>query len=215
MPPVKQPTAQQAAAAKQQQQTTKGRFEVQLPAGGKITLNDADEVLLWDEAARRYIQDYGLAKANDLVLLGAILSQSVAMYRAQQALNDPKKASNAIIQIGKCSEHIRELEKSLGIDKKTREQGGQHTTADFVTTLKRAAHAKGIRIADRVKDMEAFFNELKWKIRLLENGDDEDRAQHGLTPQSVLEWASRELGKLEEKEKEWAHTQGKVFVGRL
>lgn len=215
MPVAKTPTPQQQAAAAQQARTTKGQLEVDLPAGGRITLLTADEVAMWNEAQRRYVNDYGLVKANDLVLLGAILSQNVAMYRAQQALNDPKKAANATSQIAKCSEQIRELEKSLGIDKKTREAGGQHTTADFLVTLKRAAHEKGVRIADRVKEMEAFHNELKWKVRLLANGDDEDCSQHGLTPQSLLEWAARELERLEEREKEWAHTKGKVFVGRL
>lgn len=215
MPQPKAQTPQQQAAAKQQSQQTKGQFEVDLPAGGRITLQDAGEVRMWEDTAKRYVHDYSLVKANDLVLLGAILSQAVAMFRAQQALGDPKKAVNAVTIIGACSTQIRELEKALGIDKKTREAGGQHTVADFVTTIKRAANAKGIRIAERTKEFEKFMNELRWKVRLLRNGDGEDTAYHGLTEKSVIEWIERELAMLEEKEKAWANQKGKVFVGRL
>ena len=66
-------------------------FMVDLPAGGRLDLNDADEVELWEESAKRYIDDYGLVKANDLMLLGAILSQAIAMYRAQRELNDAQE----------------------------------------------------------------------------------------------------------------------------
>lgn len=193
----------------------KGNLQVDLPAGGRLTLKNADEVTLWEESARRYITDYGISKTNDLVLLGAILSQNIAMYRAQLDLGDPKKANAAVTLIGKTSEQIRELEKALGIDKKTREQGGQHTVADYVTRLKRAGNAKGVRIAERVKAFEAFNMELRWKLRLLENGDDEDRAYHNLSPESICAWARNELAKLEEADKQWAMQKGKIFVGRL
>lgn len=170
---------------------------------------------MWEESAKRYIEDYGLVKANDLMLLGAILSQGIAMFRAQRDLSDPKKAGQAATAISKASEQIRELEKALGIDKKSREAGGQHTVADYVTTLKRAAHAKGVRISERIKAYEAFMTELSWKIRVLENGDDEDRSYHSLTPESICEWASKELEKLAEKDKEWAKEKGRIFVGRV
>lgn len=194
---------------------TKGALEVSLPAGGSLTLKDADEVQYWESTSQRYIQDYSLVKANDLVLLGAILSQGVAMYRAQKLLADPKASTNAVNLISKASEQIRELEKALGIDKKTREQGGQHTVADYLVRLKRAAHEKGIRISERTKSYEAFVMELRWKVRLLRNGDDEDRATHNLSAETIIAWAENELARLEHEEKRWAHEKGRVFVGQL
>lgn len=170
---------------------------------------------MWNDAMRRYIADYALVKANDLILLGAILSQALIMYRAQNDLLDPKRAGPAQTRIQKAAEEIRNLEKALGIDKKTREQGGKHTTADFIATLKRAAHEKGVRISERTKQYEAFMMELRWKIRLLRNGDDEDRRHHAITRESVLRWAEEELARLEEDEKTWAKEKGKIFVGRL
>src|SRR3954453_14015995 len=62
-------------------------FEVGLPAGGKLMLHSIDEVDLWEESAQRYVNDYQLTQQNDLLLLGAILSQQLAMFRAQQRMN--------------------------------------------------------------------------------------------------------------------------------
>lgn len=194
----------------------KGQFEVDLPVGGaRLSLKTADEVSLWTDMHQRYLTDYGLSKANDLILLGAILSQNVAMFRAQLDLGDPKKAPAAITMIGKAAEQIRDLEKALGIDKKTREAGGQHTVADYVTRLKRAAHEKGVHISERVKRYEAFAMECRWKLRLLRNGDEEDRAYHNLSEKAIIEWMEQELAKIEEADKKWSKDVGKVFVGKL
>lgn len=197
--------------------TANSQFLVDLPGGGALALGGVEEVDLWEGSAKRYIEDYGLHKQNDLVLVGAILSQQLAMYRAQQDLNDTKKASSAQNTIIKAATEIRELEKALGIDKKTREQGGQHTVADFITRLKRAGHEKAVRISERVKEHEALANELRWRIRLYRNGDDEDRAYHRdtMTADTIVDFAERGLATIEANDQKWAREKGKVFVGRL
>lgn len=196
--------------------TTPLTFSVDLPAGGQLTLKNADEVDMWQSNASKYINDYGLAKQNDLVLLGAILIQGIHMYRAQQnlALGGTKLAENqnAIV---KAAEQIQQLEKSLGIDKKSREAGGQHTVANYVERLKRAAHEKGVHLADRTKAYEKFAMEMRWKIRLLRHGDPEDRQHHGISEDAIVTWAEEELGKLEAADKKWAREKGAVFTGKL
>jgi hypothetical protein len=192
-----------------------GQFEVELPGGGTLELKDADEVQLWNTTGDKYVRDYAITKQNDLVLLGAILSQNLAMYRAQRDLIDPKKAGPAQNIIIKAASEIRELEKALGIDKKTREQGGQHTVANYLTLLKKAAHEKGIHIAERTEAFEDFAMELRWRIRLLRNGDEEDRRFHGVSEREICDWAEQKLAELEEVDKKWAHQKGRVFVGRI
>lgn len=192
------------------------QYAVDLPAGGQLALDGPDEVQLWEEGAKRYIDDYGLVKQNDLVLLGALLTQNLVMYRAQQKLTGPaKEAAAAQGQIIKAAEEIRALEKALGIDKKTREAGGQHTVGNYIATLKRAAHEKGVRIAERVKAYESFAMDLRWRLRLLRDGDDEDRKYHGISEKGICQWATEQLAELEEKDKEWAQEKGRTFIGKL
>lgn len=190
-------------------------YRVELPAGGSLDLNNADEVALWVESSKRFIEDYSISKANDLVLLGALLTQGIHMYRAQRDMSDAKKASSAQNVIIKAAGEIRELEKALGIDKKTREQGGQHTVGNYVTTLKLAAHEKGVHISKRVLAYEEFAMGLRWRVRLLRNGDPEDRQYHAITEKTIISWAETELAGLEEIDKKYSREKGKVFVGRV
>lgn len=170
---------------------------------------------MWNEASKRYQADYHLSKQNDLILLGALLSQVLMMYRAQRELVDPDKMTNALATIKLASEEIRKGEKALGIDKATREKGGAQTVADYVKRLKRAGFEKGVRISERVLEYEKVMMEARWKLRLLRNGDIEDRDYHKITEASICAWLEVELAKIEEKDKIWAKERAAVFVGKL
>jgi hypothetical protein len=211
-------------------------FEVDLPAGGRLQLNSVDEVDLWEESARRYRGDYQLTQQNDLLLLGAILSQQLAMFRAQQRMNGmaPELDANGLptgkyvrkelkisdmsaaqSTIVKASVEIRELEKTLGIDKKAREAGGTHTVQNYVGTLKAAARQYGLHLSKRMQAYERVAMEARWKLRLMRNGDPEDRNYHRLTPQAVCEWLEGELAMLEQLDQEFAKEKHRVYIGRL
>src|SRR5690606_35990478 len=136
-----------------------------------------EEVSMWEKAEENYRRDYALDKANDLVLLGAILTQQLALFRAQQEVNgmkpdfdgeglptgkykrvalkpaELKAAQDVVIR---ASKEIRELETTLVIDKKTRDAGGKQTTADYLAELKRAAGQYGIHISNRLLRYEEF-----------------------------------------------------------
>lgn len=192
-------------------------YTVELPGGSTLKLDTADEVELWNTATERYLDDYAINKQNDKVLLGAVLAQQLIMFRAQRRLTDPsdKVRATAGSSIAKASDQIRELEKALGIDKATREKGGQHTIASYVTLLKRAAHEKGIHIAERVKAYEKFNMELRWRVRLLRNGDAEDRQYHDISEKSIVAFCERNLAELEEADKKWAREHGAIVLGRI
>jgi hypothetical protein len=184
---------------------------------------------------KRYIDAYNLAEQNDLLTLGAILSQQLVIFRAQQDLNGmepelddmdvptgryrkakkPRDATAAANTITRASAEIRELEKQLGIDKKTREAGGQHTVIDYVKTLKGAAREYGVHLSKRVKEYERVCMEARWRLRLLANGDAEDLGYHDLSPEKFCDWMRGELAVLEDVDKRFAKEKGKLFVGRL
>ena len=211
-------------------------FEVELPAGGKLQLLSAEEVEMWNTSAQRYREEYALVKPNDLVMLGAVLTQQLALFRAQQRLNgmqpildanqvptgqyklvnlkatEMKAAQETVL---KASKEIRELEASMGIDKKSRESGGQQTVAQYVTFAKRTAHEYGIHISKRTLAYEKFCMELRMKLRVLANADDEDKAYEGVSESAILEFCRDELVRLERVDKDFAKEKGKVFVGRL
>lgn len=212
------------------------KFEVELPIGGSLQLQTPEEVQMWNHAMSKYKSDYALTKTNDLVLLGAILTQNLAMFRAQQTMNgmEPeldaqqiptgrykkvpvKTAEAAAAQkiVLNAAGEIREIEKALGIDKKTRDAGGGDSIAGYLGALKVAGRQLGVHVVKRTKAYEEFAMELRWRLRVLANGDQEDKAHHNISEASICEFATNRLTELEQIDKEFAKDKGKVFAGKL
>lgn len=211
-------------------------YKVELPAGGSLHLQTPDEVTFWEESAERYKEDYTLAKQNDLIALGQLLQQQVILFRAQTAINGMEAELNSQgvptgsykrieIDAGEvaawqktmtaASTEIRNLERSLGIDKATREQGGAHTVDSYIKTLKRAAHQRGVHISKRTLEYERVVNELRVRLRLLYSGDDEDRKYHSITPKTILDWLKDEMDRLDEVDRTHNREKGKLWLGQL
>lgn len=211
-------------------------FAVDLPIGGKIHLQSAEEVLLWQKAAKRYIDDYHLSNINDLNLLGAILQQLITQFRATMALNGmvPLLDANNVPtgqysqqkldadETGKYTKilnvatgEIRALEKTLGIDKVSREAGGQVSVANYLRELKAAAHERALHISKRTLWVEGFINELSTMLRMLRNLDEEDKRYHGLTDEKVLDWCTEKVDEFVQIDKKYHRERGKLYVGRL
>jgi hypothetical protein len=215
------------------QQPSQNPLEVELPAGGKLHLQALDEVDLFEKQRERYINDYGLTQPNDLFILGALLQQQILAYRAQQGISglEPqfdqaglptghwakaqKPDKDAAKKLTEATNQIRVLEQSLGVDKKSRESGGQYTVADYLKTLKAAGHQYGVHISKRVLKLEEVFNEAAWRIRLLQNGDAEDRSYHDLTPEKFIDWLAEQVKEVEDADKRFAQEKGKLFIGKV
>lgn len=211
-------------------------WEFDLPVGGKLYLRSAEELEYAEKVRDRYIEDYNLNKTNDLALVGALVSQQLELYRAQQEMNGmvpvldaadvptgeykieqtkPAEKKAAQQRLIAATNEVREIEKTLGIDKKTREAGGAYSVEEYIGTLKKAARSFGLHISRRFKRHEDFANGLRWRIRVLRNGDAEDRAYHGVeTPEKVVAWAEAELEQIEHHDQEFAKEHALV-VGKL
>lgn len=211
-------------------------FEVNTPTGAKLLLRSQEEVEYYNELAKAYLEDYRLHRVSEKVLLSSILAQALNIYRCQAELVgirekvdaggiglgeyeevklSPADRTGLQKQIGEATKEIREIEKQLGIDKKSRDAGGAETTADYLTMLKRAAHRMGVHINKRVKLYEEFAMQMRWRLRLLRNGDDEDRRYHNISEANICAWAENVLKQLENYDKKFAKDQAKLFAGKL
>lgn len=211
-------------------------FDVEMPAGGRMYLQSAEEVDLWVKTMARYMDDYHLTNINDLHMLGAILQQQVLLFRSQRMLNgmeaeldnsgvptgryvqkklDAEATASAQKIMNTATGQITSLEKVLGITKEQRESGGQVSVEQYLRTLKRAAHERGIHIVKRVTAYEQFVQDLSWRLRVLKNADAEDRAYHDITPEKVCDWAREQIEELAEVDRKFAKERGALYVGKL
>jgi hypothetical protein len=210
-------------------------FRVELPGGGGgIHLQSVEEMDRWQTLATAYAEQYDLRKINDLTNLGTLLIQHITMYRAQQALSgrvpevdDEELPTGRYIskvlkpaelrafqdQINSASKEIREIEKAMGIDKKSRDNAGDESLKAWLTAMKARAHRYGLHISRRVTAQEEFVNELKWRVRLNEVGDAEDNHYEDTTNEGIVKWCREQLAELEEKDKKFAQEEGALVLG--
>lgn len=209
-------------------------YVIELPEGGVIPLQSREEMDRWQTLSQRYQDEYGLKKVNDQTNLTTLLVQHISLYRAQQALSGrvpeldedelptgryrmkvlkPAEVRAHQEALNAASKEIREIEKTMGIDKKSREQAGDETLRGWRTAMKARAHEYGLHVSRRVKAYEEFVMELRWRLRLNEVGDAEDKHYEDCTEEGIIRWAREELARLENVDKEFAQETA-LIMGR-
>jgi hypothetical protein len=210
-------------------------FKVEMPGGGGyLHLQSNEECDRFNTLSQQYQQQYSLRKVNDLTNLSTLLVQHVNLYRAQQAMTGRQPAVDddglptgkyemrqlkpAEIrafqgQITDASKEIRTIETTMGVDRKSRDAQGDESVQAWLTAMKAKAVRYGLHVSTRVKKYEEFAMELRWRIRLEQNGDAEDKHYEQCSPEEIVKWARVELEKLEKVDRDFANEEGKIAIG--
>ena len=229
-----------AAPAAKQRKTRKSSatplllHEAALPGGGSIALTNPREKVFFDEKRKMYSKEYPLTKPNDLSRLGQLLTLELVAHRMTQRMmgqvmlfdsaGAPTGRFEAVAEeeitsitdrLPKIQKEIRDLEKALRTDKQAREGEGTHDIRSYFETLKRAAFDYEVHLSDRYKAYDEVVNELRWKIRILRNADQEDRDYHHISEESIIKYIEDELLRLELLDIEFAADKQSLWVGKL
>jgi hypothetical protein len=211
------------------------RHRVEMPGGGGgITLQSDEEVDRWQMLEAAYRDQYDLRKVNDLTNLGTLLVQHMSLYRAQQALSGRfTELDNEGLPTGRyayrvlkvnetrvyndqattASKEIRELEKAMMVDRASRDKAGDESLKGWLVTMKARAHRYGLHVSNRVKRYEEFAMELRWRLRLNEVGDPEDKAYENVSDADIVKWCREQLRELEEADRKFAQEEGALVLG--
>lgn len=212
-------------------------YSVELPGGGAhIPLQSSEEVDRWSTLEAAYRDQYSLGKINDLTNLGTLLVQQINLYRAQLGLSGrvPRTDEDGLAtgdyeqrvlrtaeirnyqdQITNASKEIREIERAMGIDKKSRDQAGDESLKSWLVQMKARAHRYGLHVSKRVHAYEEFCMELRWRLRLNEVGDAEDKHYEECSADQIATWARQRLAELEQADREFAQEEGALVLGRM
>ncbi len=213
-------------------------FTIELPGGGTFPALSQDEVDLAAHVEKSYVDEFNISKSADLGHIAAIIVQRILIHRAHlelsgfepvlDALGKPtgelkrsekkrsaKDLSDLQKTVNEAQKEIRSIEKSLGVDKATREKGGADTVADYIRNVKAAARAKGIRLNERLVAYDDLFNQIDVKTRLLENADDEDLRLEDLSPEKFIRWLRSEVVQIQKAEQDWCKDKFAVYVGKM
>jgi hypothetical protein len=210
-------------------------YRVELPGGGGgITLQSAEELDRWQTLEHAYRDQYDLRKINDLTNLTTLLVQHINLYRAQQALSgripetdETDMPTGAYVlrtltaneikvyqdQINTASKEVREIEKTMRIDRGSRDSQGDESMRSWLLAMKARAHKYGLHVSARTKAYEELAMELRWRCRLNEVGDAEDKGYEDCSAEGIVKWARERLAELERKDQEFAKEQGALVLG--
>lgn len=211
-------------------------YIVDMPGGaGPMWLSSQAEVDRWTTLESQYAEQYDLRKVNDLTNLGTLLVQQINLYRAQMAMSGrvpelddddlptgrmiskvlkPTELKNHQESVNTASKEIREIERAMGIDKKSRDQAGDETLRGWLVVMKERAHRYALHVSGRVKTYEEFAMEMRWRLRLNEIGDTEDKVYEDCTDEGVIKWAREHLAELEEADRKFAEDEGALILGQ-
>jgi hypothetical protein len=199
-----------------------------------VYLQSQEEVDLWSTLDTSYRHEYDLRKINDLTNLGTLLIQHVNLSRAQMALSGrvpeldpdnlptgrfqsrvlkPAEVKSYQEQVTNAGKEIREIEKTMGIDRKSRDQAGDEGVRSWLIGMKARAHRYGLHVSRRVTAYEEFVNELVWRLNLNLNGDAEDKHYESCDDAGIVKWAREETERLAEVDRKFAQDEGALVLG--
>jgi hypothetical protein len=211
-------------------------FEVELPAGGKLHLQTIDEVEVFEDTREAYLRDFQIKHHSDKLAIGSLLLMHLEVFRNQQRLNSmeaeldtrgvptgryvktpvkPTEKSAILSVLLKMQAEIRDAEKALGVDKKTRDSGGQYDTKAYVEAIREGAGQWGVHLSRRYMAYEAFVRGLRVRLRMLDTLDPEDLQHENISVETILTSCRASLAKLEEADKKFAHEKGRLIVGKV
>lgn len=213
-------------------------YTIELPGGGTFPGQTPEEVDLAEKVKRSYVNEFNITKGSDLQHVADIVVQRILIQRAHQEMSglepafdargrptgelvrsNSKPSAREIAQLQKtvaeAQREIRAIDKALGVDKVTREQGSGETVQDYLKRVKGAGHEYGVHLHGSVKEIVKVFKDCSWRLRLLHEGDEEDRAHHGLSEEQFCDWMRDQILRVEEAEKRWAKDRYALYVGKL
>lgn len=165
------------------------------PSGSQFVVLTEDEVLYFEEKARRYTSDNHFVNISDLQDVDRLLFMELMCYRyslwlSQEhdywgegvALDDLKKT------VVEYSKELRLLKKSLGIDKAAREKEKGENVADYLENLRVRAREFGVMREQQLTKGLTLFKELASLMTLHDNCDEKERYDMNVEPEDILQW---------------------------
>jgi len=208
-------------------------YTSKLPGGGSVTFSNPNELDFFEKTKKRYVNEYAFTKPNDLTRLSQLLMAELAAYRMNQRMAgsipvydrsgnitgfntiEPQEISELAKALPSIQKEIRDLESALKIDKKTRDGSGAHEVRHYLESLKKVALKYGVHLSDRYVAYDEFVSELRWRLRVFNNTDEDDRAYHNVkTAEDIIKWSEGQLLKLEDVDKQFAKNKQALWMSK-
>lgn len=172
-----------------------GGVEVITPSGAKLYVLTQGEEEQFTDAASRYLKDNKLTNIADLQDLEKILMMELMCYRWGSWIIreedyfgeriDQDKISKALQE---TSKELRQLKKSLGIDKASRDRDKGESWAMYVENLRHRAQEFGVKRNEEAVKALTLFKELQALIEFNQNCTPTERKENHCEQDDIWNW---------------------------
>jgi hypothetical protein len=170
-------------------------IQVTSPSGGSVEVMTTDEEQWYIDRAQRYLTDNTFQYVSDLQDLDRLLSMELTAWRLGlwlmkdvDYLGEEIDRHRTQVLITETSKEIRQLKKSMGIDRATREKEKGESVADRWAALERAAEDMGLHRENQLQKALSLFNELSALIGTHARMDDVERKEREMTKEDIWKW---------------------------
>ena len=175
------------------------RFKVKNLTGQEIPLLSNIEKNFYIEARDKYLAEFKFTVASDLRALDRLLLLEVQMYRAQWFLSagcdyqyvdlDPAEEVALRRTVKEASAQIQEIQKDLGLIKSTRDKEQADSVGAYITKLKLAAKAHGIKRERELGRALELTHELFALCGAYQRSNEHERNKLGFeSADDIVEW---------------------------
>lgn len=173
--------------------------EVTGPAGGKFTVMTDGEELLFNELVIKYTthnQFVNISDQQDLerIIYLEVLSLRYANWLSTEVdyMGELIDAKQVAAMMKDFSMELRQLKKSVGIDKPSRQREASESVSDYIEQLKIRAKEFGVMREEQLTSALTLFNELIARVTLMDNCTQEEREEQKCRPEDVFRWLREE-----------------------
>jgi len=175
------------------------RHKVKNLTGQEIQLLNAIEKAYYVEARDKYLAEFTFTIASDLRSLDRLLLLEVQMYRAQWFLSagcdyqyvdlDPAEEVALRRTVKEAAAQIQEIQKDLGLVKSARDKESADSVGAYITQLKIAAKAHGVKREKELGKALELTHELFALCGAYQRSNEHERRKLGFeSADDIIEW---------------------------
>lgn len=170
-------------------------YEVTAPSGVSFVVITASEEEQFNNMVRRYTSDNHFTNVSDLQDLDRIIFLELLCYRyslwvsvGHDYFSDPISEPDLNKQIKDMSTEVRQLKKSLSLDKDSRDKDKGQDIASYIQNLGIRAKEFGVSRNEQAVQAITLFHELKSLVEFHENCTEDERRENGIKMEDLYEW---------------------------
>jgi hypothetical protein len=172
-----------------------GMVRVALPSGAKFQVHDS-EFQYFTERSSKYLSDNDFQNISDYQDVDRLLILELLSYRngiwisqLRDYWGDPIDDDKLQKTLSTHSAEIRQLKKSLGLDRETREKvRGEDSVENYLARLRQRAKHFGYKRNKESAMAIELWKELEAFVTLYKNCDERERIEQQCTLDHLFEW---------------------------